>query len=128
MTVPPGLPPDQAIQAMMKQASEAAARAKVAGEEISALEVSVTSRNKAVTVTAGSGGILKSVRPGSAASNMTAVQICEAVMQAYASAARQAAEQASEIMGQALGRDTQAMRKMREALPPDPDADEEGDR
>jgi DNA-binding protein YbaB len=119
----PGGDPQNRMKALIEQASAMSERARVAGERISAITVSATSRNRAVTVTAGSGGVLKSVTPGPAAGGLSAVQICSAVMEAYARASRQAAEEASELMQEATGRDTKAMQMMRAALPPDPDAD-----
>lgn len=119
----PGGDPRNRMKALIEQASVMSERARVAGEQISAITVSATSRNRAVTVTAGSGGVLKSVSPGPASAGMSAVQLCAAVMEAYARASRQAAQEASELMQEATGRDTKAMQMMRAALPPDPDAD-----
>lgn len=115
--------PHQAVQQLLARTSEMARRAQAAGERISQIAVTVTSRNRAVSVTAGSGGVLKAVTPGPAASGMSPVQLCAAVMDAYARASRQAAREASDVMAEATGRDTKAMQMMRDALPPDPDAD-----
>lgn len=117
--------PQARMSELLERANQMSARARDAGERISAIAVSATSRNRAVTVTAGSGGVLKGVTAGPAATGMSANQICAAVMEAYARASRQAAQEASELMQQAVGRDTRAMQKMREALPPDPDAEEQ---
>ncbi|HEY3631197.1 MAG TPA: YbaB/EbfC family nucleoid-associated protein [Jatrophihabitantaceae bacterium] len=124
----PGGDPQARMKALIEQATAMGERARVAGEQISAIAVSASSRNRAVTVTAGSGGVLKSVTPGSASSGMSAAQICAAVMEAYARASRQAAQEASELMQDATGRDTRAMQMMRAALPPDPDAEDAGAR
>lgn len=121
---PQGTAPD-ALRQLMERAQQTATRAKAAGAEMAALEVSATSKNRAVIVTVGSGGVLKRIQPGANAGTMPVAQVCQAVMQAYAHAARQAAEQASEIMSEAVGRDTEAMAKMRESLPPDPEEEEE---
>lgn len=114
-----------AMRQMLERTNELARRAQEAGERIAALSVTESSRNRAVTVTAGAGGILKDVRPGPAASGMSATQLCAAVLEAYARASRHAAVEASELMAEATGRDTKAMQLMRAALPPDPDAPDE---
>ena len=122
---------DQFIEANARRAQEMAARATEAGGRLAALEVAASSRNGAATVTVGSGGILKRIVAERGASRLSPDQLCTAIMQAYALASRQAAEQASEVMGLALGRDTEAMRLLRAAMPPvvedDPEVDTQPD-
>lgn len=111
---------DEAIQANIRRAEEMAARAKAAGAQLAALTVSATSYDEEVTVTVGSGGILKGIVAGRAAAGLAPDQLCAAIMQAYAVASRRASEQASEVMASAIGRDTESMRLLRAAMPPEP--------
>lgn len=113
------------IRRLNKQMAEMATKAREASEQLNTIAVEATSRNRAVIVTVGSGGILKSVKPGPASSGVNTTQLCSAVMEAYGKAARQAAQEASELMEQVTGRDTTVMQKMREAMPPE---DEDDDR
>jgi DNA-binding protein YbaB len=115
-------PGNERLRELTEQVTKIAARAREAGEQLNRITVEATSRNRAVTVAVGSGGILRSVRPGPAGNSMTAAQVCTAVMEAYGRASRQAAQEASALMEQVTGRDTETMRRMREAMPA-----EEGD-
>lgn len=125
MPTPPfdGLPPlDQDRMRQLEQKMAALAeRAREAAGQLNQIAVSVSSRSRAVTVTVGSGGVLKSIKPGPAGNDVSATQLCAAVMEAYAKASRQAAEEASALMLQVTGRDTQVMQTMRAAMPPDPE-------
>jgi DNA-binding protein YbaB len=118
----PGLD-EERVRQLTAQAVQMAEKAKDAARRINEIAVEATSRNRMVTVTVGSGGVLKAVRPGPAASGAGAAQLCAAVLEAYGQAAREAARTASEVMQQVTGRDTQVMQAMRAAMPQD---DEEG--
>lgn len=111
------------IRQLNARMAEMAEKARDAGAQIERIAAEVTSRNRAVTVTVGSGGILKSLRPGPSSSGSTAAQLCAAVMEAYGKAARQAAQDASQVMESITGRDTVAMQRMRAAMPPDEEED-----
>jgi len=127
MSTPPfgGLPPlDQdRIRELNEKMAAMAGQAREAAEQLNQIAVTVTSRNRAVTLTVGSGGVLRSIRPGPAGNNVSAAQLCTAVMEAYAKASREAAEEASVLMQRVTGRDTQVMQTMRAAMPPDPEED-----
>jgi DNA-binding protein YbaB len=121
-----GLPPlDQdRIRQLNQQVTAMADQAREAAGQLNQIAVTVTSRNRAVTVTVGSGGVLKSIKPGPAGNDVSAAHLCTAVMEAYAKASRQAAEEASALMERVTGRDTQVMQMMRAAMPPDPEEQE----
>jgi DNA-binding protein YbaB len=127
MSAPPfgGPPLDQdRVRQLNQQMATMASQAREAAEQLNQIAVSATSRNRAVTVTVGSGGILKSVKPGPAAAGASAAHLCSAVMEAYGQASRQAAEEASALMQRVTGKDTQVMQMMRAAMPQDPDEEQ----
>ncbi len=107
------------MQQLNAKVAAMAERAREAGEQLNRILVEATSRNRAVTVAVGSGGILKSVRPGPAGGQQSAANLCAAVMEAYGQASRQAAAEASALIERVTGRDTRAMQLLRESMPPE---------
>lgn len=84
----------------------------------------VTSPNGAVTVTVGSGGVMRSLRFGQHAEGLPLAQLSSSIMAAYGKACRQAAEQGVEIVSELVGPDSPTLQLMRDAIPPDPDQEE----
>ncbi|MGI8760958.1 MAG: YbaB/EbfC family nucleoid-associated protein [Jatrophihabitantaceae bacterium] len=120
MSMPPFAPGGldaERVRQVTEQVAAMATRARDAGAQLNRIAVQASSRNRAVSVVVGSGGILKSVQSGPAGSGMSAAQLCAAVMEAYGQASREAAAEASALMEQLTGRDTVAMQMMRAAMP-----------
>jgi DNA-binding protein YbaB len=84
----------------------------------------VTSPNGAVTVTVGSGGVMRSLRFGPRAEGLPLAQLSSSIMAAYGKACRHAAEQGVEIVSELVGPDSPTLQLMRAAIPPDPDQEE----
>lgn len=90
--------------------------------------VTVSDGQATVTVAVGSGGVLQSITFGPRSTQLSADQLSTAVMRTYGQACRQAAERAQQIVSELVGADSSTLQLMRDAVPPDPDADEDAGR
>jgi DNA-binding protein YbaB len=118
---------EQAEQYLEQQAQryakmrEGAERVK---QQLAESTATVTSPNGAVTVTVGSGGVMRSLRFGQRAEGLPLAQLSASIMAAYGTACRRAAEQSVEIVSELVGPDSPTLQLMRDAIPPDPDEQE----
>lgn len=93
-------------------------------QQLAESTATVTSPNGAVTVTVGSGGVMRSLRFGQRAEGVPLAHLSSSIMAAYGKACRQAAEQGVEIVSELVGPDSPTLQLMRDAIPPDPDQEE----
>jgi len=93
-------------------------------QELADSTATVTSPNGAVTVTVGSGGVMRSLRFGPRAEDVPLAQLSSSIMAAYGKACREAAERGVAIMSQLVGEDSPSLQLMRNAIPPDPETDD----
>jgi DNA-binding protein YbaB len=93
-------------------------------QQLAESTATVTSPNGAVTVTVGSGGVMRSLRFGQRAEGLPLAQLSASIMAAYGTACRRAAEQSVEIVSELVGPDSPTLQLMRDAIPPDPDEQE----
>ena len=93
-------------------------------QQLAESTATVTSPNGAVTVTVGSGGVMRSLRFGQRAEGLPLAQLSASIMAAYGTACRRAAEQSVEIVSELVGPDSPTLQLMRDAIPPDPDQQE----
>lgn len=92
-------------------------------QELAESTATSTSPNGAVTVTVGSGGVMRSLRFGARAENVPLAQLSSSIMAAYGKACREAAERGVTIMSQLVGEDSPSLQLMRDAIPPEPDGE-----
>jgi hypothetical protein len=83
----------------------------------------VSSPNGAVTVTVGSGGVMRSLRFGPRAQDVPLAQLSSSIMAAYSAACREAAQRSVAIMSRLVGPDSPSLQLMRDAIPPVPEGD-----
>ena len=93
-------------------------------QQLAESTATVTSPNGSVTVTVGSGGVMRSLRFGQRAEGLPLAQLSASIVAAYGKACRQAAEQGVEIVSELVGPDSPTLQLMRNAIPPDPDQEE----
>lgn len=119
---------EQAEQYMREQAeryTKLRADAERVKQELAQSTATVSSPNGAVTVTVGSGGVMRSIRFGPRADKVPLSQLSSSIMAAYGKACREAAEQGVAIMSQLVGEDSPSLQLMRNAIPPDPEGDDD---
>ncbi len=119
---------EQAEQYMREQAeryTKLRADAERVKQELAESTATASSPNGAVTVTVGSGGVMRSIRFGPRADKVPLAQLSSSIMAAYGKACREAAEQGVAIMSQLVGEDSPSLQLMRNAIPPDPEGDDD---
>lgn len=121
---PRDLPPE--VRAQVARFRELRERGERVKEELAATEATVRSANGAVRVTVGAGGVLRALELGEPSRRLAPAKLAEEIMKTYLQAGRQAAEQSVTIMSTLVGEDSPTLQLMRNAIPPDPDAESEG--
>jgi hypothetical protein len=99
-------------------------RAEALRTELAEISESVTSPDRAVTVTVGAGGIMRAIKIEPAGQRATPMQWSDAVMRAYAQGCRLVGERAAALVERHTP-GTPAVALMREAVPPPPEAEQE---
>ena len=117
----PGADPREIVRGIQERSADLRHRAEALQRQLAALEVAVTAPDRSVTVTVGAGGILRSIAVEPSGTRAAPAQWSQAVMQAYAQACRAVAERAADLVQQHTP-GSPAVRLMRDAIPPDPDA------
>lgn len=93
-------------------------RGKQARAALAATEIEVSSRDGAVTVVVGAGGVLKDLRFGAKASGTPPTQLRAAIMSTYQQACAQAAERSTAAIARiGGGADNPAYQMLRDAIP-----------
>ena len=123
-----GLPTAEALrqfqaehQARMAQLQERAAEVRA---RLAATEITARSRDGAVSVVVGAGGVLKQLHFSSKAGELPLGKLSTTVLQAYRQACAEAAARSTEAMGALVGPDNPSYQMLRDAVPPAP-AEEE---
>ncbi|GLZ80403.1 hypothetical protein Afil01_52100 [Actinorhabdospora filicis] len=86
-----------------RMAREMRERADRAGRELAAASVTVSSRDKAVTVTVGATGLLAGVEFGVRARALTQMQLASALMETYGRAVAEATRASREVLSEISG-------------------------
>ena len=94
-------------------------------EQLAATEATATDGTGAVTVTVRAGGVMQAVRFAESARRLPLEKLSTQLMQAYLQACRAAAEQSVAIMSELVGPDSPSLQLMRDAVPPDPAAEDQ---
>jgi len=94
-------------------------------QELAESTATVMSPNGAVAVTVGPGGVMRSLRFGPRAENVPLSQLSSSIMATYGKACHEAAERGVAIMSQLVPADSPSLQLMRNAVPPDPDPDDD---
>jgi DNA-binding protein YbaB len=85
--------------------------------ELADVLVSVTSPDRAVSVTVGAGGIMRGIKVESGGLRATPTQLTDAVMRAYGEACRQAGQRSADIV-ERYTPNSPAVAMMRDSVPP----------
>jgi DNA-binding protein YbaB len=124
----PDLPTAERLKAYQEQhlarMRELQARGAAVKARLEATEISQTSRDGAVTVVVGAGGVLKKLTFGAKADGVPPSRLSAAVMATYRQACAQAAERSTEALSALVGPDNPTFQLLRDAIPPA--ADENG--
>jgi DNA-binding protein YbaB len=119
-----GLPTAEALrqfqaahQARMAQLKERAADVRA---RLAATEITASSRDGAVTVVVGAGGVLKELRFGPKAGELPLGKLSTTVLQAYRQACAEAAARSTQAMSALVGPDNPSYQMLRDAVPPVP--------
>ncbi len=95
----------ESIQGNQQKTQERFAKLDSMREEVAAIEASVTSKDRSVTVVAGPGGSVKSVQFTDDAKRLTPIQLSQAVMSTLQQAVAEAARQQAAVVQGYLGDD-----------------------
>lgn len=101
--------------ARMRELQERGAAVKA---RLEATEITHTSRDGAVTVVVGAGGVLKALTFGAKANGVPPARLSAAVMGTYRQACAQAAERSTEALSALVGPDNPTFQLLRDAIPP----------
>lgn len=118
---PQDLPPE--LRAQVAKFRELRERGERVKDELAAAQATVRSASGAVSVTVGAGGVLRALELGEASRSLAPARLSEEIMKTYRRAGRQAAEQSVSIMSALVGADSPTLQLLRDAVPPDPDAE-----
>lgn len=116
--------PSGILRTLQERSAELRTRAEALQRELAAIEVAVTAPDRSVTVTVGAGGVLRGIAVDPRGARATPARWSQAVMRAYAQACREVGERAAALVQQ-HSPGSPAVQLMRDAIPPDPDADPE---
>jgi DNA-binding protein YbaB len=117
--------PEQWVRDMDERMSALRGRAESAKQDLEDNNVTLTSNDRAVTVTVNGSGSLLSLQYGSRAEGMSTQMLATKTMQTYQKACAEAAQRTTAIMSGLLGADSDAMDILKAAMPPPPEADED---
>lgn len=111
---------DERIERLREQADRAA-------QALNSSQVTLSSRDQAVTVTVTPGGVLQEVRFSPRAESLTMAQLSAKLMETYGRACAKAASNSMSMMAGLFGENSEAMNAMRESMPSFEADDEEDD-
>jgi len=106
------------IREVTERSKQLRERAEAMRAELAEVLEKVTSRDRAVTVTVGAGGIMRGITVESGGHRSSPQHLVESVMKAYAEGCRRAGERAAEIV-ERYTPNSPAVAMMRSSLPPE---------
>ena len=121
MSVGRELPPE--LRDQVTKFRELRERGERVREQLAATEATVRSASGAVSVTVGAGGVLRALELGENSRTLAPAKLSQEIMRAYTQAGRQAAERSVSIMSELVGADSPTLQLLRDAIPPDPEAE-----
>jgi DNA-binding protein YbaB len=101
-------------------------RGERARQELAEVRATVRSSTGAVTVTVGAGGVLHGVDVSEQARKLAPAKLSVEIMTTYRRAAQDVAEKGVEIMSALVGPDSPTLQLIRDAIPAEPEADDDG--
>lgn len=111
------------LRAQITKFRELRERGERVRQELAATEATVRGASGAVSVTVGAGGVLRALELGASSRTLSPAQLSQEIMRTYAQAGRQAAERSVSIVSDLVGVDSPTLQLLRDAVPPEPEAE-----
>jgi DNA-binding protein YbaB len=92
--------------------------------QLAATEISARSRDGAVSVVVGAGGVMKGLKFGAKANGVPLARLSEVIFATYRQACAQAAERSTQALSALVGPDNPSYQMLRDAIPPSAADDE----
>jgi DNA-binding protein YbaB len=96
-------------------------KAEQAKRDLAEASATASSKDQAVTVTVGAGGVMQSLRFGPRAERMPMTALASSIMTTYTTACRDVAERAASIVESITGEGSDTSAMLRAAIPEDPE-------